>query len=177
MTVSQTFMVITHDTFLRQSIYVLMKEIRCENRTCFIDVDSFSSLSELRDTLYHISKDDNVRTIFISRGLWISQVILSEFDLSMYDDLNKWQYLISIAKLNSVHNVIERIEFFKNLKGMSQHEVKTIQSLKLSGNIILAAKKSGVSYKNFLRRTHALARRYNLKNTASLHFFIHKFNK
>ena len=41
----QTFMVITHDTFLRQSIFALMKQICCcENRICFIDVDSFNSL-------------------------------------------------------------------------------------------------------------------------------------
>ncbi|EBP0972722.1 hypothetical protein LB58_18775 [Salmonella enterica] len=177
MMVNQIFMVITHDTFLRQSISVLMKQLCCENRTCFIDVDSFNSLGELNDILYQLSKEDSIRTILISRGLWLSQVISSEIDLSVYDDLYKWQYLITIAKPKSVSNVIEKIEYFKDLKGMSQCEVKTIQSLKLSESIILAAKKSGVNYKNFLRRTHAIARRYNLKNTANLHFFIYRFNK
>ena len=173
----QTFMVITHDTFLRQSIFALMKQICCENRICFIDVDSFNSLGELNDTLYHFSKEDEIRTILISRGLWISKVISSQIDLSVYDDLNKWRHLITIAKLKSVSNVIEKIEFFKDLKGMSQCEVKTIQSLKLSESIFLAAKKSGVSYKNFLRSTLAIAKRYNLKNTANLHFFVYRFNK
>lgn len=174
---SQTFMVITHDTFLRQSISALMKQICYEHRICFIDVDSFNSLGELNETLYHISKEDKIRTILISRGLWISKVISSQIDLSVYDDLNKWRYLITIPKLKSVSNVIEKIESFKDFKGMSQCEVKTIQSLKLSESIFLAAKKSGVSYKNFLRNTLAIAKRYNLKNTANLHFFVYRFNK
>ena len=175
--VSQKHVVITQDVFLLQAISFLMQEFFCENKTYFLDVDSFNTLSELNNTLYRISEGKENRTFLISRGLWLSQVISSEIDLSVNDALNIWRHHINVKKSMPVIDIIKKIEGIKDLKDMTAYEAKTIHSLRLSDNIYSAAIKSGVSYKSFLRQTNILVKRYNLKNTANLHFFVYRFNK
>jgi hypothetical protein len=172
---NQKTIIITNDSFLKYSIEKLMQYSFNKNIDCFIDVDSFNSIQELSHSLKLLSQYKSSRVLLISRGLWLSRVIASFIDVSLYDDISAWRRCVTQSHFQSLAQVIERIDRIKGFEMLTMHEAKIIPCLCLMTNLHAAAEISGVSYKNFLNKTITVARKLNLKNTVDLHFFIYKF--
>ncbi len=170
---NRNYIVLTHDAYLRCSIESLMETRYLDKTLCFCDVDTFSSLDELSRAIE--SNCDDVRVIIISRGLWISRVLGSLVDLEMTDDFNKWRFCINKGRKNYSAKIIEKLHGIKRLNTLTRRELDVFHLLQLTTTINDAAKLANREVKFFQATTISIARKYNLRNSNELHFFIRKF--
>lgn len=169
----QKYIVFTQDTYLRCSIDALMQASFTEKILCFCDVDSFPTLDALYRAIESVCAD--TRIITISRGLWLSRLLGTLVDLEMTDDFYKWRLCIFRGQKNHSRKVIDKILSIRQLKTLTRREIYVIHLLLAANSVSEAAKLARVDVKFFQAITIAIARKYNLRNSNELHFFVRKF--
>lgn len=165
--------ILTQDTYLRCSIDALMQTSFAEKTLCFCDVDSFPSLDALYRAIESACTD--TRIIIISRGLWLSRLLGPLVDLEMTDDFYKWRLCIVKGQKNNSSKIIDKILSVRQLKTLTRREIYVIHLLLAANSVSEAAKLARFEIKFFQAITIAIARKYNLRNSNELHFFIRKY--
>jgi DNA-binding CsgD family transcriptional regulator len=150
----------------------LVREICPERYTCIVDIDSYTSLSELLEELDSVHLKDN-QSIYILKGINIHSKVLGPLASFGLDDC-----LDAIKQLLLTANTIDWLDLKRHLiwtlefSMMSKKEKQIAWAVSQHPNVSTVAKIAKVNNKTIYSYIAIVARKLNLRHLNEVRAFI-----
>lgn len=164
--------ILTKNNYIKFAFRNLLREICFERYTCIVDIDSYSSLSELLDEIDGVELRVNQR-IYILKGTSVHSKILSSLATFGRDDcLDDIKQLLRTGRTISWPDFKQHLIMFLELSMMSKKERKIAWELYQHSDISSVAELVNIKNKTIYSYIATIARKLNLRHLNEVRMFI-----
>lgn len=162
----------TKNNYIKIAFIHLLREIYPKTHVCIVDIDSYTSLSELLDEIDGIDLKAN-QYIYILKGMNIHSKVLSPLATFGRDDsLDDIKYLLKFGDPTAWPNLKRHLIMMLELSMMSNKEKQIARALAQHTDVLSVAKLANVNNKTIYNRISIIAGKLNLRHLNEVRMFV-----
>lgn len=164
--------IFTGNVYFRLAVTSLLEERSDSRLYCIMDIDSFSSLSEMYRTILTHDLTDAHRVVFIGGNGICSKILESITALKRASTVDDFRLALGRRKFFSIEKATSKIGSYRQLKGLNRPERLTAYALRCTDDIYQASFLVRRSPKTIYHYSRSIGNKFNLRTTLQLKKYL-----
>ncbi len=164
--------IFTKNNYIKIAFFHLLREIFPETHACIVDIDSYTSLSELLDEIDGIELKAN-QYIYILKGINVHSKVLDSLATFGRDDrLDDIKQLLKFGEPIHWPNLKQHLIMMTELSLLSRKDKEIAWAVAQYNDLSSVAKLANVNNKTIYTRIAIIARKLNLRHLNEVRRFV-----
>ncbi len=168
-----SIVVFSDDLFFARGVRALLaRNCQREEKICVIDIESFSSLHDIK---YRILNELTAPySIVFIRGHGILSMVLSLLEsISRNAPVTEFKRHIKEVRRYTVDHTLAVLTFYRELRNLTHREISTACALRRYKSVPVISQRIHCSTKGAYQRVSTIAQKMNLKYGTQIQYFLH----